>query len=259
MIQDVISLITPTDPSMKDHYLAPATPGATNPNITFVAPWTQENTQDIVYCKGFVTKSGAIIGDPSKASATDPVIGLGPWDWMTATGAWIRQKMTERIWTNLATGKLESVSGLGVRRLPRFIITDPTGFCSFSWTMTRPETDYLIIDPPASGSPYPTITKNTDSGVRCTFRGPYLAASIDNLPAGFDWIEDYEWSGHLVNGVMIYDTLERVTHRQGFGRYMWQAFAGDGKGGYSPSPSAQSQQTIIMPMRSGLQPIQNVF
>jgi len=259
MITDVISLITPTDPSMLNHYLAPSTPGATNPNITYVAPWTQENTQDIVYCKGFVTKSGAIIADPSKALATDPVVGLGPWDWMTATGEWIRQRMTERVWTNLATGKLESVSGLGVRRLPRFIITDPTGFCSFSWTMNRPETDYLIIDPPPTGSQNPAISKNTDSGVRCTFRGPYQAAAIGNLPAGLDWIEDYEWGGRLVSGIMVYNTLERVTHRQGFGRYMWQSFASNGDGTYSQTPSSQSQQTIIASMPSGLKPIQNVF
>jgi len=263
MYTDVLDLVAPSPSFRSTSYLAPKVPGATNPNITYVSPYDDDGNLQLVYCKGFVTKSGKILGDPTQTTSSDPVIGLGPWDWMTVTQEWIRQRMTERIWTNLATGKLECVSGLGIRRLPRraSYSAGSSSFFSFSWVMTRPETDYLIFDPPTNPtiSTFPTITKNTDSIVRCTFSGPYSGAAIDDLPAGEDWREDYEWGGSIIASGFTFLTKEVVWHRRGYGRYMWQAYAGDGKGGYASSPSSQSQQTIIKSLPPGLMPIQNVF
>ncbi len=260
VVQDVLDLVAPSLSFMASSYLAPQTPGATNPNITYLSPRDEEGRQQLVYCKGFVTKSGKILGDPAQATAADPLVGLGPWDWMVATDVWIRQKLTERVWTNLATGKLESMSGDGVRRLPRRISYDPSGLATFQWTMSRPETDYLIVDPPTPATgPYPLITKNTDAGVRCTFRGPYPGAAINDLPAGEDWIEDYEWSGKPNSaGVMTYGGQEEVLHRRGYGRYQWSFSPSDGQGGYL-KPTSVSTQTKIMPLPPGLKPIQYVF
>lgn len=264
MYQDVIELITPTAPEMLGCYLAPQTAGATNPNITYVSQIDEENRKQIVYCKGFVTKNGAILGDPAQATTANPIIGFGPWDWMVATPSWIRQKLTENFWTNLNTGKLESVAGDGVRRLPRWIIYDEfgDGFCKFQWTMDRPETDYLIIGLTPSGQSYPAITKNTDSGVRCTFSGPYMVPALYDLPAGEDWVEEYEWGGQLnTNGEMIYSVKETICHRRGYGRYQWSAAKSDGAGGYL-SPSSISEQTKIVKLPSnvvGLTPLQYVF
>src|SRR5579884_3162234 len=98
---DVIQLVTP-GPQMAGLYLAPTPGTGGNPNITYVGPMDDDGNIQIVYCKGFVTKSGKILGDPSQASVTDQVVGLGPWDWMVATNSWIRQRLTERLWTNLA-------------------------------------------------------------------------------------------------------------------------------------------------------------
>lgn len=256
---DVLSIITPDPSIMAGHFLASNSGGV--PSICWCSPFDSEGRMQVVYCKGFVTQSGKILADPALASTADPVIGLGPWDWMVANSVWIYQKMTERIWTNLATGKLESMTGDGVRRLPRFISYDANGITSFSWVMSRPETDYLIIDSMTSASaPYPLITKNTDLTVRNTFRGPYPGPAIGQLPAGEDYYQDYEWGGKPnATGQIIYSTHEQGIWRRGIGRYSWAAYASDGQGGYNPSPSAQSVQTLLKPMPAGLKPIQNVF
>lgn len=241
MLVDVLTLVAPTPQFMATSYLAPLVPGATNPNITWLGPMNDDGTQDLVYIKGLTGE---------------------PWDYMVATQSWIRQRLTERVWSNPATGKL--TYGLGVRRLPRWVIYTPGCQFSFSWTMQSPETDYVIYDPPLAGSSQPALSHNTDAGVRCTFRGPYPGAAISNsqgnvlLPAGEDWVEDYEWAGK--GNPVIYGSLERVTHRKGFGRYMWQLFPSDGHGGYAATPSAQSQQCVITPLPNGVVvPRQGIF
>lgn len=231
MIVDVLNLVAPSPQFMATSYLASTVPGQ-NPTITYLSEPSDDGVRDLVYMKGL---SGY------------------PWDWMTVTDSWIRQRLTERAWANPHTGKLNF--GLGVRRLPRRIIRGEGDALSlYQWTMASPETDYLIFDPAATGNSI-LITRNTDAGVRCTFRGPYAGAAIGMLPAGEDWFEDYEWGGQ--NGV--YSVKETIAHRVGYGRYQWQSFDSDGKGGYEAVPSASSEQTQIVPLVAPVKPFQRVF
>lgn len=223
MLIDVLTLIAPSPQFMATNYLASTVPGQ-NPTITYLSSPDDDGNQELIYMKGL---SGY------------------PWDWTTVTKSWIRQRLTERVWSNPATGKV--TYGLGVRRFPRWIVGG--GFCEYQWSMQSRETDYIIYE--ADGS----VSRNTDAGVRCTFRGPYAGAATGDLPAGSDWVADYEWGGK--NG--LYSVLESIKHRVGFGRYSWTSSPSDGKGGYL-APTAQTLQNKIMALPTGgVKPVQNIF
>lgn len=230
MITDVLTLIAPSPQFMATSYLASTTPGE-NPTITYLSDASDDSVQDLVYMKGLQGY---------------------PWDWTTVTQSWIRQRLTERVWSDPTTGKL--CFGLGVRRFPRYIVRG-SGLDAyrFQWTMQSPETDYLIFDQGGA------ISRNTDAGVRCTFTGPYAGQATGTLPAGEDWIATYEWGGKLVNGVMLYAVLESLSHRVGFGRYEWQSYTAVA-GVYPQTPTAQSLQNVITPLPAGpIVPVQKVF
>lgn len=260
---DVLDLIAPSAAFMSTSYLSASASSGSNPTITYLSPPDDEGNQQLVYMKGWLRDS---LGKPLLNA--DGSYQGAPWDWMTATtytdpitgrkSGWIRQRLTENFWTDPKSGKL--TFGLGMRRLPRYVdVDDLDDMVNVTNYINRPETDYLIFG--AGGS---TITRNTDNAVRFTIRGPYSGAAILDgqgnvaLPAGTDWFEDYEWGGH--GTPTIYSTKEVVAHRVGYGRYMWQAFASDGKGGYNATPSAFSVQSIITALpAAGVKPVQGVF
>jgi hypothetical protein len=262
---DVLDLVAPSQSFMDSSYLVSPTTGG-NPTITYVSPIDDEGIRQLTYIKGWlkdatgkpiVNPDGSYRGVPwdllSVTSYTDPVTGK-------RTG-WFRQRLTENIdktgptanpsgWSDAASGKL--LFGLGARRLPRYV--DESGdMIKVQFLVTRPESDYLIFGP--GGLP---IARNTDSNVQITFRGPYEGLASGDLLAGTDWFEDYEWSGKLVNGVMIYNVKETVSHRHGYGRTGWASYPSDGKGGYLAA-TAQSFQNKIMPLPAKVIPYQKVF
>jgi hypothetical protein len=120
----------------------------------------------------------------------------------------------------------------------------------WQFTVSRPQTDYVIYD--SGGVP---ISRSSDNHVRNTFHGPYPGAAIGDLPAGEDWIADYEWGG---KDAVTYNILERVTHRKGYGRYAWASYTWRSDGNYT-TPTAASQTTNIVPLTAPVTPIQKVF
>jgi hypothetical protein len=256
-LTDLLTIVAPSEDFRKTSYLVSPTSGG-NPNITYLSPVRDDGTLDLVYIKGWLKDThGKPITNP------DGSYQGCPWDWMTVTSSWIRQRLTENMthdgkpsddpqgWSHPGSGK--GPLGLGVRRLPRFIMTDKDCTLSvFQWIMQSPETDYYIWGPNG-------ITRNTDAGVRCTFRGPYLGQPSGDLPMGVDWVEDYEWGGKPLANMMVYNTKETVTHRVGFGRYQWQSFKSDGKGGYAEKPSSESLSNKIMALPALVTPIQKIW
>jgi hypothetical protein len=233
LIIDVLALITPDPKVLGNNYLSGSTP-----NITYVGSPDANGLRDLVYMKGLTG---------------------GPWDWLTVGQDYIYQRMTEYKWSDFSTGKL--MFGKGSPRFPRFIDyseSQPAG--SWQFLVDPPKTDYVIYGP--GGVP---ISRSSDNHVRNTFHGPHPGAMILDdkgnvlLPAGQDWVADYEWGGKLVNGVMQYGILERVFHRQGYGRYGWQSFAWRADGNYT-TPTSSSQTAKIVPLPSlPILPIQRVF
>lgn len=258
MLIDVLSLITPDANVLGNNYLSGSTP-----NVTFVSKPDGNGLQQLVYMKGLAGY---------------------PWDWLTVGQDFIYQRLTENVWSDPSTGKL--MFGLGSPRFPRWIdytppavtITPPAAAAPakvpgltatlesaappipslniagvWQFTVARPQTDYVIYGP--GGVP---VSRSSDANVRNTFHGPYAGAPVGDMPAGEDWIADYEWGGKLVNGVMQYGVLERVTHRKGYGRYQWQSFTAT-NGVYPATPQASSSTTKIVPLTSSVTPIQKIF
>lgn len=231
---DVLTLITPDPSIIKTQGLQGSTP-----SWTYLSDPDANGMQDLVYIKG---------------QNVNPAIPGGyPWDWLKVGQDYIYQLLTENKWSDPSTGKL--MFGLGSARLPRVIdysLSQPPG--AWSFTIDRPHTDYVIYGPGA----LPT-SRSSDASVKNTIRGPFPGAAIGDLPAGTDWQLDYEWSGKLnTAGQMIYGTLERITVRQGYGRYQWQSFPSDGKGGYATTPTSSSQTTKIL-LTPCPTPVQKIF
>ncbi len=248
MVIDVLTLITPDPAVLGNNYLSGSTP-----NITYVGPPDANGLRDLVYMKG---------------------LGGSPWDWLTVGEDFIFQRMTENIWGDPSTGKL--MFGKGSPRFPRYIdYTYPTtgvvastpvttslegAATSGRWSfLVSPEqTSYVIYGP--GGVP---TSRSGDNFVRNTFHGPYVGAAIIDstgktlLPAGEDWLADYEWGGKVATGP--FGVLERVFHRRGYGRYGWQSFTAV-NGVYPTTPNASSQTAKITPMpATAVVPIQKVF
>lgn len=256
MLIDVLTLITPDPKVLGNNYLVGSTP-----SVTYVGLPDANGLQDLVYMKGL---SGY------------------PWDWLTVGDDFIYQRLTELTWGDPTTGKL--MFGKGSPRFPRWIdysyqvITSaavvappqvpgltasligttavpssPPVPGQWQFLVSRPQTDYVIYTAGAIPN-----ARSSDGNVRNTFRGPYPGAAVDDLPAGEDWISEYEWGGKLTNGVLQYGTLERIYHRRGYGRYRWESYTAL-NGVYPTTPNQSSQTTFIKPLAQLTIPIQKIF
>jgi hypothetical protein len=144
-----------------------------------------------------------------------------PWDWyeFLPDDDFIRIIMTENVWSNPATCKINYKTGCP--RYPRYIDYSPDqqGQALKQFSLTPPRTDYMIIN--ADGS----ANANSNGNVTCKFYGPIAGADILDsngkvlIPAGNDWVSEYYRSG----------AMERLTHRAPVGRYMWQQYDSTGK------------------------------
>lgn len=212
---DVLALVTPDISIRQKQGLTGATP-----SWTYVSPRPDANgLLDLVYIKG---------------NNVNPAYKGGyPWDWLKVGADYIYQLLTEYRWSDPTTGKLCRL--LGQPRLPRWIDWSPSqsGPAQVQFTLQFPQTNYVIID--AGGMNTATPGGSSDGDVRCTFRGPYPAPAIGDLPAGEDWFEDYERNGH--GGTYLYK--ETLAHRVqvldpktwlrfGWGRRQWQQFKWNG-------------------------------
>lgn len=136
-----------------------------------------------------------------------------PWDWLIYDQSYIYLLMTENVWSNPATAKINYRNG--VPRFPRWIdySQDQPGPATVTISLTRPRTDYMIIA--ADG----TASASDDGNVTCTFSGPYAGADIKDasgnviIPAGNDWLHSYKWK----------TTTEHIRHRAPVGRYYWDS------------------------------------
>jgi len=227
---DVLTLITPDPSIIKMQGFS-----GSHPAWTYLGDPDANGVRDLVYIKG---------------------PGGYPWDWLKVGEDFIYQLLTENVWGDPSTGKLNF--GLGSPRLPRYIDYSPSQPAgAWSFTVQRPRTDYVIYGPGA----VPT-SRNTDNFVRNTISGPFPGAAILDpktgdvlLPPGIDWKLDYEWAG---KSAAMYGVLERITCRQGIGRYMWQSFPSDGHGGYALAPTSQSQTAKPL-MQPCPMPVQRIF
>jgi hypothetical protein len=250
MLLDVLSLITPDPSIIQTQGLQGSTP-----SWTFVSPANSNNLQDLVYIKG---------------QNVNPAIPGGyPWDWLTVGRDFIYQRLTENVWSDPSTGKL--MFGLGSPRFLRYIDyspNQPPG--KWSFTVTRPQTDYVIYGP-ATGQPstpygWP-VSRSSDALVRNSFSGPFPAAANGQLPAGEDWLAEYEWGGKVVSGVTQYSTIERIFHRTtwvsgsrfGYGRYQWIAYAWRSDGDYSQATPIASSLANKFLMKPCPTPVQLIF
>lgn len=290
---DVVSLITPNAAGLGSNYLKSTNPGGT-PCITYVGAPNANGEFHLVYMKS---------------------LNGSPWDWLIAGNDYVRELLTENIWSDPTTAKMNASftgASIGARRFPRWIdytypnvISNPSIVApstiagitaslsgtptpaptpvpvpgSWQFTVQRPESDYIIFGPPGTTGPgvygYPT-SRNTDNYVRNTFSGPYPGAAILDskgavvIPAGEDWILTYEWSGQLVNGVVVYNgTRERLYHRSillpsgaraNYGRYAWDTSHWSATLSNYGAPTASSMQNSIVPLpTTPVVPVQKVF
>jgi hypothetical protein len=162
--------------------------------------WTWVDEEKIVYIKG---------------------PGGFPWDWYQYNNPndnslpWDQQRirilMTENVWSNPATAKIDYKDGID--RFPRYIDWSPyqLGPAQIQFQLGLPRTCYLIIN--ANG----TSTSSDNGVVACTFSGPYYGPDVKDakgnilIPAGNDWKHTYNWKGNT----------ETILHRAPVGRYSW--------------------------------------
>ncbi len=225
MLIDVVSLITPDHSIIKTQGLQGSTP-----SWTYLSDPDNNGLQQLVYIKG---------------QNVNPAIPGGyPWDWLTVGRDFIYQRLTENIWSDPSTGK--ELLGIGCPRLLRYIDygpNQPPG--TWSFTVGRPQTDYIIYGPghgqPSSPYGYPT-GRSSDALVRNSICGPYPGPAIDDLPAGEDWITQYNVTERIYHRVIWKNGV-----RFSMGRFHWQAFNWLASGDYSAAvPTAQSQTTKLL-------------
>ena len=250
MLLDVLNLITPDQSIINSQGLQGSTP-----SWTYLSAPDGNGLQQLVYMKG--------------KDVTPGIPGGYPWDWLTVGRDFIYQRLTENIWGDPSTGKL--MFGLGSPRFLRYIEyspQQPPG--KWSFTVVRPQTDYVIYTPGQgqSSSPYGWPgARSSDGLVRNSISGPFPGAATGQLPMGEDWIADYEWGGKTVSGVTTYGTTERVFHRViwkngvrfSYGRYKWQSFSWQASGDYSTVQPTQQSITNNFLFTLPPTPLQLVF
>lgn len=251
MLIDVLTLITPDPTIIKTQGLQGSTP-----SWTYLSAPDNNGLQQLVYIKG---------------QNVNPAIPGGyPWDWLTVGKDFIYQRLTENIWGDPSTGKL--MFGIGCARLLRYIDYSPNQPAGkWSFTIGRPQTDYVVFTPGQGqvSAPYGWPgSRSSDAMVRNTLSGPFPnQPPVGQLPAGEDWIADYEWGGKVVNGVTQYSIIERIYYRVtwvggqrfSYGRYQWIAYTWLASGDYSnATPTAQSQTTSIL-LKPCPTPVQLIF
>jgi hypothetical protein len=223
MILDVVDLIAPSAAFRASSFKMGSTP-----SICYLSDPDPDGLRDLVEMKG---------------------LNGFPWDWMTVGQDYIYQRLTESVWSDPSSGKI--YLGKGVPRFPRFIDYSPDQQAQVihRFTVKPPQTNYVLIAPGgiATGG-------SSNNDCRCTFFGPNQGQPIGDLPAGVDWILEYERGGK--NGVYV--AMERLTHRQGFGRYKWEQFNWRADGSYT-TPVSQSSTTKIMSLLSPVIPVQKIF
>lgn len=250
MILDVVQLVTPDVSIRSKQGLTGATP-----SWTYVSSKPDANgLLDLVYLKG---------------NNVNPAYKGGyPWDWMKVGADYIFQLMTEYKWNDPTTGKLCRL--LGQPRLPRWIDWTPNqaGAAQVQFTLKFPQTNYVIIDSGGMVTATPT-GGSSDGDVRCTFRGPYLAPAVGDLPVGEDWFEDYERNGHggtyayketIAHRVQVLDPAKWL--RFGWGRWQWQQFKWNGTAyvqDVDPNGKPYLSQTTTVLAQPCPQPYQGVF
>jgi hypothetical protein len=266
-------IMMPSPTLMAGKYLSGSTP-----SYVYAFPAAADGSIDVVFSKGINTTNNTTY----------------PWDWCRASGPWIRQLLTEKVWTDPSTGKMFFQNG--ARRFPRYLDYTPSTLVvpppvytagsassdipgvavaymaapdpvmptvtllpepgSWSFTLAPPETDYLTYE---TGG-VPDAVRYSNKLCRCTVRGPYLnSAAIGDLPAGEDWFADYERGGALVNGVVQYTAKETKQFRRGYGPIAW--FEYDAVNGvYPATPTSQSATNKINTLTGPYPiPVQKIF